>query len=123
MQQTGRTVSPDRFPQPLRLNFSPTVLRSVISMDVTVHGGFAVPRVEPAASGGGLGTERTQNFTFGRQSGTFAMVRMITTEAMPVVTRVEITRVQYADGTEWHSAPGNTCTVQPSLYVELVAGR
>jgi hypothetical protein len=91
----------------------------MVSADVTVHGYPPTTHIIPAAPY--LPAEVTETFRITADSGKALLRSSVWTERMIMINWVELTRVDYADGTSWQSSAPRQCGAAPSLYLPVKA--
>jgi hypothetical protein len=98
------------------LNISITnVADPIVAADIVVHGFAAGMRIVPATS---LSPDEvTETFHLIASAGHSLTGSPIQTAQLAAVDRIELTRIQYADGTTWHPSAGSHCSASPSLLV------
>jgi hypothetical protein len=72
------------------------------------------------ASYGSSKADATERFTISPGASpkpTFESI--VYTQKLTGVLWIEVNQVSYADGTEWHQAPGSVCRVPPGGYLEV----
>jgi len=111
----GRTLS-----QGLQLRFSRLFTPGIEGVTVVVHGLSGKTQMMPA---GIDSSDVAESFHLNR-AGQAASLSASYIEPKRVRTTqwVELTSVDYTDGTTWHESSGGQCKVTPSNFV-LVAGR
>jgi hypothetical protein len=105
----------DRFTQYLRLMFDRDGVGGVQSVEIVVHASSGKAQMMPLASE--PAETATQTFRFSRSDGAFEPTQLVLTRSIPLVTRLELTRVEYTDGKVWREPAPAACTVKPSLFV------
>jgi hypothetical protein len=91
----------------------------IASADITVRGYPPTTHIIPATPS--LPAEVTQTFHLTASSGAPLLHSSVWTERMIMIDWVELTRVQFADGTTWQSSAPRQCGAAPSLYVPVTA--
>jgi hypothetical protein len=89
----------------------------IASADIVVHGYPATLHIilaTPSAP-----AEITETFHLTASAGLPLLHPSVWTQRMVVVSWVELTRVQFADGTTWQSSAPRQCGASPSLYVPV----
>ncbi|HEY4382294.1 MAG TPA: hypothetical protein VGN01_18235 [Acidobacteriaceae bacterium] len=94
----------------------------IVAADITVHfypaGGHVVPAAPSAAS-----VPLTETFHLTTSADTPMRESSIWTSHTAVVRWVELTRLEYADGTSWQASAPRQCGAAPSLYVLVDSAR
>ena len=109
------------FTQGLQIDFlkSPEILRA----NLTVHGMSARGHMMPAASRASRPDDASETFVLTPGAGLPLLHSSITTKKISAITWVELTRIDYANGTTWQASPESRCTAAPSLFVLVDAGQ
>jgi hypothetical protein len=110
--QTNGAPAPHR--QGLTLTFKvPATL--IVAADITLHFYSASLRAIPAAQRTNDRAESPQSFHLSSTSG--MRHSSIWTDHTAPVSWVELTRLEYADGTTWQASSPQQCVASPSLFV------
>jgi hypothetical protein len=117
---TNGAPAPHR--QGLTLTFFQRPAQQIVAADVTVYFYPASVRAIPAAPGAKDRAESPQTFHLGSASGPLQHSSIWTDYTAPV-SWVELTRLEYADGTTWQSSAPRQCGAEPSLFVLVDAAR
>src|ERR1039458_4242007 len=91
-------------------------LRRKLEADLAQYQGRELYAATPS-----LPAEVTQTFHLTASSGAPLLHSSVWTECMIMINWVELTRVQFADGTTWQSSAPRQCGAAPSLYVPVTA--
>lgn len=103
--------------QGLEINFSALPTATVVKADVTVHGTSAGLRMSPAALSAIKRDDAVETFQLTASEGKPLLQSSIWTTKIAIVSWVELTHVEYADGTTWQASPESRCAAAPSLFV------
>ncbi|HEX9200295.1 MAG TPA: hypothetical protein VF865_12100 [Acidobacteriaceae bacterium] len=95
----------------------------IASADITVHFYPAAAHAIPAAPATHNTAPPTETFHLTGHSGEPLLSSSIWTREMAIVSWVELTRLNYADGTSWQSSAPRQCGAAPNLYVLIEAAR
>jgi hypothetical protein len=116
---TNGAPAPPR--QGLTLTFRGKV-QQIVAADITVHfyrtGAYAIP----AAPGAAKPAELTETFHLSSANGPIEHSSIWSGHLAPV-SWVELTGVEFADGTTWLSSAPRQCGAAPSLFVLVDAAR
>jgi hypothetical protein len=91
----------------------------IVSADIVVHGYPATVHVIPATAQ--APEEVTQAFHLAADGDQPLLQSSIWTQHIASIRWVELTRLDYADGTAWQSSAPRQCTAAPSLYRPVAA--
>lgn len=121
MRDTGRGPSIDAA-QSLKLVLDPADASTVVRIAGRVHGSAGTAQVLPVrpqhqAQAG----DRTEPFEFRAGTNGFEAVHYLLASGIPTVTQIEITEVDFRDGSAWRSPRAETCSIAPSLFVLVSA--
>jgi hypothetical protein len=86
----------------------------IVAADIVVHGYTAGSRIIPASS---PSEEITENFHLNATEGLSLVESPIRTTQIATVDWLELTRIEYADGTIWQASRASQCSASPSLFV------
>jgi hypothetical protein len=102
--------------QGLSLTFA-KLQEQIVSADILVHfypsGAHAIPAAPPTAKG----VPPTESFHLTATAANPMLHSSIWTKHTAVVSWVELTRLEYADGTTWQASTPRQCGAAPNLYV------
>jgi hypothetical protein len=104
--------------QGLDLNFAKPATQ-IASVDIVVHGYLPTTHIIPATPS--LPAEATETFHLTASAGQPLLHPSVWTQHMVVVSWVELTRIDFADGTTWQSSTPRQCAAAPSLFVPVTA--
>jgi hypothetical protein len=93
-------------------------MAQIVSADIVVHGYPPTTRAIPATPS--APKEVTESFHLAPDADQPLLHTSVWT-AMTAIRWVELTRLDYADGTSWQSSTPRECTAAPSLYVPASA--
>jgi hypothetical protein len=117
---TNSPHQPGPHGQGLALNFVwPSA--QIASADIVVHGYPTVLRVVPAALS--APAEITETFHLAAGAGEPLLHPSIWTQHLAVISWVELTRIDFANGTTWQSSTPRQCGAAPSLYLPVASAR
>jgi hypothetical protein len=102
----------------LSLTFAQAPAR-IVSADLTMHFYPAPARVIPAAPSAFNDAPITQTFHLTANSGESLLHSTLRAEHSGIISWVELTRLDYADGASWQSSAPRQCTAAPSLFVPV----
>jgi hypothetical protein len=106
--------------QGLQLTFNRKHAPKIMKVNVTVHGLSGEARVVPAGSGSR--DEITQIFQLRPEAGAVGLLQSeIWMQEMNTVRWVDLTQIEYVDGSVWRASEGSRCRATPDMFV-LVAG-
>jgi hypothetical protein len=108
--------------QGLDLTFANPPAR-IVAADITVHFYPASARVVPAAPSASHDVPTAQTFHLTAGADKPLLHSSVWTGRQGIVNWVELTRVDYADGTIWQPAAPRQCGAAPSLYVPVDSAR
>ena len=106
--------------QGLDLNFAKPATQ-IVSADIVVHGYLPTTHIIPATPS--LPAEATETFHLTASNGQPLLHPSVWTQHMVVVSWVDLTRIDFADGTTWQSSTPRQCSAAPSLYVPVTNAR
>ena len=108
--------------QGLQINFAGSTNRGIVKADILVHGVSTPGRegmiLTGPAPGSGYSTESIQ--VMGTADAP-VLHPLIWTKSMSAIGWLELTRLEYADGTVWQASAESRCIAAPSLYVPVAA--
>ena len=104
--------------QGLDLNFAKPATQ-IVSADIVVHGYLPTTHIIPATPS--LPAEATETFHLAASDGQPLLHPSVWTQHMVVVSWVDLTSIDFADGTTWQSSTPRQCSAAPSLYVPVTA--
>jgi hypothetical protein len=105
------------YSQGLHIDFVPRTESPIRKASITVHGMTPGTRMLPTRAATPMGDDATETFELTPSAGLPLLHSSIWTKKMSAVTYVELTRIEYADGTTWQPSPESRCTAAPSLFV------
>jgi hypothetical protein len=88
---------------------------AIASADIVVHGYPAGPHIIPATPS--ALSEITETFHLTADTGQPLLRPSVWTAHMVAISWVELTRLDYTDGTSWQSSTPRQCSAAPSLFV------
>jgi len=100
--------------QGLELNFRNPPPSPIVKAEITVHGMSGVHMVPAAAQ---KGSDSTETFVLAASEDSPLLHPSIWTTKVNAVAWLELTRIEYANGTTWQSSAESRCTAAPSLLV------
>jgi len=106
-------ASPEHSAQSLGVTLGNAAKR-IVSADVVVHGYSGGTHILPAAV---RPEEITESFHLAAKEGFPLADSPIRTTRIAMVQWLELTRIEYADGTSWQPSSDSRCTASPSLFV------
>ena len=104
-------------PAHLTQGLSVTVVNAgshIVAADLVVHGYAVGTRFIPATS---VAHEIAESFHLDAVGGYPLVDSPIRTTHIAMVTWLELTRIQFADGSTWEPSAGSRCSAAPSLFV------
>jgi hypothetical protein len=101
--------------QGLELNFRNPRSSAIVRAEITVHGMSGVHMVPAAAAQKGSDSTETFVLTAGEDSP--LLHPSIWTKKLNAIAWLELTRIEYANGTTWQPSTASRCTAAPSLLV------
>jgi hypothetical protein len=109
------------FAQSLRLNFASADASEMVRAVVVVYGANPVAQIVPLAQDQAgqkqSDTGRSETFVLTRTKGRFDPAEEIVTETVPLVQRIEITEIEFKDGSVWRPSREARCSTAPSPFV------
>jgi hypothetical protein len=114
---TGSPHLPASHGQGLDITFARKT--QIASADIVVHGYPATLHVIPATPS--APSEITESFHLAANAGQPLLHPSVWTAHMVAISWVELTRLDYTDGTTWQSSAPRQCTAAPSLFVPVSA--
>ncbi len=106
--------------QGLQLTFHPQDAPKIMKVNVTVYGLSGEARVMPAGSGSKA--DITEIFQLRPEAGAVDLLQSeIWMQKMSTVRWVDLTEIEYADGSVWRASESSRCRAAPDMFV-LVAG-
>jgi hypothetical protein len=104
----------------LELTFDRLDAGKIVKVNVTVHGHSGGARAVPA--GTNSNDDVVEIFQLGRETGAASLLRLeIWLNRVNTVSWIELTELEYADGSVWRASKGSRCSAAPDGFV-LVAG-
>lgn len=119
LRETGRGTE-NRYTQSIKLSLERLAALRISRLAITVHGKDGSLEMLPLARPSS--TEVTESFVLVRPAGRSDGTYLLQTKAIPVVSRVEITEIDFDDGSVWRRSQQSLCSVQPSLLVLVGEG-
>jgi hypothetical protein len=86
----------------------------IVATDIVVHGYPAGTRVTPASA---PSREIAEDFHLAATEGLPLIDSPVRTTHIAIVEWLELTRIEYADGTSWQPSAASHCSASPSLFV------
>jgi hypothetical protein len=109
--------------QGLQINFVPFPAAAILKAGITVHGASARLHMVPASAAAANREDVAETFELTSNAEGPLLHSSIWTNKVVAVSWVELTRVEYADGTTWQASPESRCTAAPSLMVLVDSAR
>jgi hypothetical protein len=106
--------------QGLNLTFAQPLAR-IVSADITMHFYSTDAHIIPATPPAPHGTPITETFHLTPDSGESLLHSTLWPEHRGIISWVELTRLDYTDGTAWQSSAPRQCSAAPSLYVPVAS--
>jgi hypothetical protein len=103
--------------QGLQLNFNVPAALKVLKVTVVVHGPPETAHAIPAKDDSGDNTAIPETFHLERQAGTSSLQNSEIWTHLGAVQWIEVTEIQYADGTSWRESKGSVCRAAPGLLL------
>jgi hypothetical protein len=103
--------------QGLEINFSGSSSTAILKVDLKVHGMTPGVHMSPAAVGARTAPYSTETFQLAANEGSPLLHGSVSTRRLGTVDWLELTRIEFANGTTWQSSPQSRCVVAPSLLV------
>jgi hypothetical protein len=103
--------------QGLQINFIALPESAILKVHITVHGMTPGVRVIPASSRIATRDDATETFVLSAEPDSPLLHPAIWTKRLNAVTWVELTRIEYANGTTWQASQQSRCAAAPSLLV------
>lgn len=105
-----------QYAQRLQLEFDRTRTPRIARIAIVVRGNSSKAGAMLLVNGRAA-EDATQSLELNQTDGRFDPVQYIVTDSVPLITRIEITAVDYQDGTAWRTPSAHACSVAPSLFV------
>jgi len=102
--------------QGVQINFHPSDAARIVRASVVVHGLSGRATMLPITQ---ANNKVTQSFDLQRKNGKQLATRELWPKSMAVVESVEITSLEFADGSTWHASDASRCSSSPSLYLPV----
>ncbi|MGA1983892.1 MAG: hypothetical protein ABSG84_15680 [Acidobacteriaceae bacterium] len=106
--------------QGLDINFARPKAQ-IASADIVVHGYPSALHIIPAAPS--APSEITETFHLTANTDQPLLHPSVWTAHMVAISWVELTRLDYTDGTAWQPSASRQCTAAPSLFVPVATAR
>jgi hypothetical protein len=110
--------------QGVQVTFDKSLSSGVLKVDLTVHGlsprGRMIPTALAAAKDD---SDSTETFQFSGSSDAPLLSSSVWTKQMSAVTWVELTRIEFTNGTVWQESATARCAAAPSLFVLVNSAR
>ena len=120
-QPDGGMVNVDRktrsYSQGLQINFARSSSPALLKVDVKLHGMTPGVHMSPASLATRRAVEATETFQLTATQGSPLLRSSVSTKRLGSVDWVELTRIEFANGTTWQSSTDSRCVVAPSLLV------
>jgi hypothetical protein len=116
-RQATATIPGKNRAQSVQLNINPEDLLKITKLEIVVHGFPDVARTTPV---GTFDSGISETFQLARDPEGH-LAASIQTHGITTVQSVELTMIEFADGSVWRSSVESRCRVAPDLLV-LVAG-
>ena len=111
-------ASPGQISQGVHITFEKSPSPGILKVDVSVHGMSGRGGMIPAAA-----TDvSTETFQFSGSPSAPLLSSSVWTRQMSAVSWIELTRIEFANGTVWQSSPTARCAAAPSLFVLVDSG-
>lgn len=99
----------------LDLSFGQLMAPTIVGATVTIHG--SSPSTQYLPVNDRSSENRTQTFKLEKAPGSKGLEQTeVLVNQMALVGWAEITELDYADGTSWHSTPFTVCRARPSSF-------
>ena len=102
--------------QGLDLHFVNRPERSIVSVDLTVHGRAGAVIAQPLTITS-ANPELAEDFHLTASASQPLTDKLIWTAKISGITWVELRRVVFSDGTSWNRTISSECRIEPSLFV------
>jgi hypothetical protein len=107
--------------QSVQITFSQSP-SAIVGVDLTVHGVGMSARITPAAQSS-RASELSETFHLSGSAAKPVLGSALSTQRPMIITWVELTRIEYANGASWQKSSTSRCAAAPGLYVLVGAGR
>lgn len=106
----------------VHLTFGRGDAQTIVKVSVTAHGASDKPHAMPASAG--IDEDITETFQFERKSGEPGLLASnLSTHTMGSVRWVELTELDYADGSVWRESKASQCRATPSGFLLVAASQ
>jgi len=110
--------------QGLQINFTTSAGRAIVKADILVHGvKTAGPEGLLLAQQRSSNRNTTESFQVAGTPAAPLLHPLIWTKSMTAISWLELTRIEYADGSVWQALAESRCVAAPSLYVLVDSAR
>jgi hypothetical protein len=115
------TKNTEQYPRlGLQLDFSHPNALMIAKASITVHGASGKGHIIPA--GDATDTDRTETFNLQSNPGIENLrSSKVWLKKMSAVSWVDLTEIEYADGSVWHASPISKCRATPSNFLPVNA--
>ena len=113
------TKSNEQYPRlGLQVDFSHPNASKIVKASITVHGASGKGHLIPA--GDAMGTDRTETFNL-QSTPKIENLRSskVWLKKMSAVSWVDLTEIEYADGSTWHASSFSKCRATPSNFLPV----
>jgi hypothetical protein len=108
----------------LQINFTSSSGSAIVKADILVHGAKTFGHEGLLLTGSTSATRNdTESIQIAGTAGAPLLHPVIWTKAMTAISWLELTRLEFADGTVWQASAESRCTAAPSLLVLVDAAR
>ena len=114
--------------QGLQINFAGSTNLAIVKADILVHGvstpgreGMILTGPAPGSGYSSVKTGRysTESIQVVGTAGEPVLHPLVWTKSMSAINWLELTRLEYADGTVWQASADSRCVAAPSLFVPV----
>lgn len=109
--------------QGLQINFVPFPATAILKADITVHGASPRLHIIAASTAAANRDDAIETFRLAGSAEGPLLHSSVWTNEIVAISWVELTRVEYADGSMWHTSPQSRCTATPSLLLLVDSAR
>jgi hypothetical protein len=103
--------------QGVEINLSGSSSAPILKVDLKLHGMTPGVHIAPASVGGPTAKYSTEIFQLASNDGSPLQHSSVSSARLGTVDWLELTRIEFANGTTWQSSAESRCVVAPSLLV------
>lgn len=107
--------------QPLRISFATADAGQILRAVVVVYGANPASQFLPVgqdqAGQSQKNSVRSETFVLTQSNGRFEPAEQVVAESVPLVQRIEITEIEFKNGSVWRPSRQARCSIAPSPFV------